>query len=59
MGLFRKLLRDTSRDEEFLRLCARGTFEEVNQALSSWAYVGANFNAREKRVGDTLLMIAV
>ena len=53
MGLFGNLFRNTSRDGEFLRLCARGTLKEVHEALNSWAYVGA-----KNKDGQTALMSA-
>ena len=53
MGLFANLFRNTSRDGEFLRLCARGTLKEVHEALNSWAYAGA-----KNKDGQTALMSA-
>ncbi len=41
MGFFKKLFRDTSRDDEFMKLCANGTLQDVKEALNSWGYLEA------------------
>lgn len=58
MGFFSKLFgdnsRDKSRDDEFVNLCAKGSADEVRQALSSWG----SLEAKGEEDGASPLMIA-
>ena len=58
MGFFSKLFgdnsRDKSRDDEFVNLCAKGSADEVRQALSSWG----SLEAKGENEGVTPLMSA-
>ena len=55
MALFGNLFRDKSRDDEFIKLCANGTVEQVKEALNSWGSLEAKASYENK---DTPLMSA-